>query len=159
MPNFAEIHMELQTHKHVTLQLLWQEYKQANPGGYQYSQFCELYRRWAKKTELVLRQTHRAGEKLFVDYAGQTVPVIDATTGEEQSATVLVAVLGASNYTYADATLRADLESWIESNVRAMEYIGGCTEVIVPDNLKTGVKQPSRYEPDLNPTYQEMATH
>lgn len=159
MPNFAEIHKELQSHKHVTLQLVWQEYKETNSDGYQYSQFCELYRRWAKKADLVLRQTHRAGEKLFVDYAGQTVPVIDAKTGEEQPATVFVAVLGASNYTYADATLAADLESWIESNVRAMEYIGGCTEIIVPDNLKTGVKHPSRYEPDLNPTYQEMATH
>lgn len=159
MPNFAEIHKELQTHKHVTLQLLWQEYKQADPDGYQYSQFCERYRRWAKKTDLVLRQTHRAGEKLFVDYAGQTVPVIDPKTGDEQPAIVFVAVLGASNYTYADATLTADLESWIGSNVGAMEYIGGCPEVLVPDNLKTGVKQPSRYEPDLNPTYQEMAMH
>jgi transposase len=158
-PNFGEIHKELKSHKHVTLQLLWQEYKQASPDGYQYSQFCEQYRKWTKKADLVLRQTHRAGEKLFVDYAGQTAPVVDPKTGEEDPATVFVAVLGASNYTYADATLEADLESWIESNVRAMEYIGGCPEIIVPDNLKAGVKLPSRYEPDLNPTYQEMAAH
>jgi transposase len=159
MPDFAEIHKELQTHKHLTLQLVWEEYKQAHPDGYQYSQFCELYRKWAKKLDLVLRQSHRAGEKLFVDYAGQTVPVVDAQTGEVTEASIFVAVMGASSYTYAEGTLKADLESWIGSHVRALDYIGGCPEVIVPDNLKTGVKSPSRYEPDLNPTYQEMAAH
>ena len=159
MPDFAEIHNELQSHKHLTLQLVWEEYKQTHPDGYQYSQFCDLYRRWVGKLDVVLRQSHRAGEKLFVDYAGQTVPVVDPQTGEVSEASIFVAVMGASSYTYADGTLKADLESWIGSHVRGLDYIGGCPEVIVPDNLKTGVKSPSRYEPDLNPTYQEMAAH
>ena len=159
LPDFAQVHSELQSHKHLTMQLTWEEYKQTQPDGYQYSQFCDLYRRWAGKLDLVLRQSHRAGEKLFVDYAGQTVPVVDLRTGEVNKASIFVAVMGASSYTYADASLKADLESWIGSHVRALDYIGGCPEVIVPDNLKAGVKSPSRYEPDLNPTYQEMAAH
>ena len=159
MPDFEQMHRELQSHKHLTLQLVWQEYKEAHPDGYQYSQLCELYRKWAKKLDLVLRGSHRAGEKLFVDYAGETVPVIDAKTGEVTEASIFVAVLGASSYTYADATLKADLESWIGSHVRTLEYIGGCPEILVPDNLKDGVKLPCRYEPELNPTYQEMAAH
>jgi transposase len=158
-PDFVEIHNELQSHKHLTLQLVWEEYKQTHSDGYQYSQFCDLYRRWTGKLDLVLRQSHRAGEKLFVDYAGQRVPVVDTQTGEVSEASIFVAVMGASSYTYADATMKADLESWIGSHVRALDYIEGCPEVIVPDNLRTGVKSPSRYEPDLNPTYQEMAAH
>ena len=159
LPDFAQIHKELQSNKHVTLQLLWQEYKQGKPEGYQYSQYCDQYRRWAKKLDLVLRQTHRGGEKLFVDYAGDTLPVVDPKTGEAQQGTLFVAVMGASNYTYADATVKADLESWIGSHVRALEYFGGCPEILTPDNLKDGVKLPNLYEPDLNPTYQEMAVH
>jgi len=159
MPDCEQIHRELQSHKHVTMQLLWQEYKEAHPDGYQYSQFCELYRRWEKKLDLVLRGSHRAGEKMFVDYAGQTVPVTNRETGEVAPASLFVAVLGASNYTYAEATLNTDLESWIGSHVRGLEYIGGCPEILVPDNLKDGVKLPCRYEPDLNPSYQEMAAH
>ena len=159
MPDFEGIHRELQKHKHLTLQLVWHEYKEVNPSGYQYSQFCELYRRWAKKLDLVLRGSHRAGEKLFIDYAGQTVPVVNLKTKEVEQASIFVAVLGASSYTYAEATMKADLESWIGSHVRALEHIGGCPEVLVPDNLKDGVKLPCRYEPDLNPTYQEMAAH
>ena len=159
LPEWAQIHSELQRHKHLTLQLVWEEYKQTHTEGYQYSQFCELYRRWTRKLDLVLRQSHRAGEKLFVDYAGQTVPVVNALTGEVQQASVFVAVLGASSYTYAEATLKADLESWIGSHVRAFEYLGGCPAVLIPDNLKAGVRMPSRYEPDLNPTYQELAMH
>jgi len=138
MPDCEHIHRELQSHKHVTLQLLWQEYKEAHPDGYQYSQFCELYRRWEKKLDLVLRGSHRAGEKMFVDYAGQTVPVIDRQTGEVTPASVFVGVLGASNYTYAEATLNADLESWIGSHVRALEYIGGSPS---PISMSTGREQ------------------
>ena len=159
LPDFAQIHKELKSNKHVTLQLLWQEYKQGQPEGYQYSQYCDHYRKWAKRIDLVLRQTHRGGEKLFVDYAGDTLPVVERQTGAWEPATVFVGVMGASTYTYADATLKADLESWIGSHVRALEYFGGCPEIVVPDNLKAGVKQPNRYEPDLNPTYQEMAAH
>ncbi|MEP7273534.1 MAG: IS21 family transposase [Acidobacteriota bacterium] len=158
-PDFAAMHQELQSRKDVTLQLLWTEYKETYPHGYQYSQFCELYRKWAKKLDLVLRQPHRAGEKLFVDYAGQKVGVTDRLTGEVRQASVFVAVLGASNYTYAEASLSENLPAWIGAHVRALEFIGGCPEIVVPDNLKTGVKLPSRYEPDINPTYQEMAEH
>jgi transposase len=158
-PDWPAIHEELHGHKHLTLQLLWEEYKQAEPGGYQYSRFCERYQRWKSKLDLVLRQEHRAGEKLFVDYAGQTVPVTNPKTGEVTQASIFVAVLGASNYTYADASWKQDLACWIRSHVRALEFLGASPAVLVPDNLKTGVRHPCRYEPDLNPTYQEMAAH
>ena len=158
-PDWPHIHEELHGHKHVTLQLLWEEYKQPEPGGYQYSRFCELYQRWKSKLDLVLRQEHRAGEKLFVDYAGQTVPVTNPKTGEITQASIFVAVLGASNYTYAEASWKQDLACWIRSHVRVLEFLGASPAVLVPDNLKTGVRHPCRYEPDLNPTYQEMAAH
>src|SRR5215467_11210483 len=159
VPDWPAIHEDLLSHKHLTLQLVWQEYKQCNPDGYQYSRFCWLYQQWARKLDLALRQEHRAGEKLFVDYAGDTVSVIDSKTGTIQEASIFVAVLGASNYTYAEATWNQDLGSWIRSHVRALEYIGGSPAILVPDNCKTAVRHPCRYEPDLNPTYQEMAAH
>jgi transposase len=159
MPDWPTVHEELHSNKHVTLQLLWEEYKQPEPNGYQYSRFCQLYQQWRSKLDLVLRQEHRAGEKLFVDYAGPTVSITDSKTGEVREASIFVAVLGASNYTYADATWRQDLSCWIGSHVRALEFLGGCPAVLVPDNLKAGVRHPCRYEPDLNPTYQEMAAH
>jgi transposase len=158
-PDWAGIHEELRGHKNLTLQLLWQEYKQSNPDGYQYSRFCELYQRWVGQLDLVLRQEHRAGEKLFVDYAGDTVPVIDAKTGTSHPASIFVAVLGASNYTYAEASWNPDLGSWIRSHVRALEFFQGAPAILVPDNCKVAVHHPCRYEPDLNPTYQEMAAH
>jgi len=158
-PDFKTIHNELRRHKSVTLQLLWEEYKESNPAGYQYTQFCDLYRAWAKKLDLVLRQPHRAGEKLFVDYAGPKVSIVDAKTGAINEASIFVAVMGASTYTYADATARQDLMSWIGSHIRAFEFMGGCPAAVVPDNLKAGVKRPCRYEPELNPTYEEMAAH
>lgn len=156
--DFTWVRQELQR-KGVTLQLLWSEYKTDNPQGYQYSQFCDLYRRWTKTLDASLRQVHRAGEKMFVDYAGQTVPIVDPKTGEINMASILVAVLGASNYTYAEATMNQDMFSWISSHCRAFEFFGGVTQIIVPDNTKTGVTHPCRYEPDINPTYQEMAAH
>jgi transposase len=158
-PDWAGIHEELHSQKHVTLQLVWQEYKQSNPDGYQYSRFCELYRQWADKLDLVLRQEHRAGEKLFVDYSGDTVPVMDSKTGTITPASIFVAVRGASNYTYAEASWKQDLSSWIRSHIRALEFFGGSPAVLVPDNCKVAVRRPCRYEPDLNPTYQEMAAH
>ena len=158
-PDFKMIDNELRSHKSVTMQLLWQEYKEGNPEGYQYSQFCDLYRAWNKKIDLVLRQTYRAGEKVFVDYAGQKVPIVDGRTGDTVGASIFVAVMGASNYTYAEATAKQDLASWIGSHIRAFEFFGGCPAVVVPDNLKAGVIQPSRYEPELNQTYEEMAAH
>jgi transposase len=159
IPDFVWIHEQLRRHKHVTMQLLWDEYKEANPEGYQYSQYCELYRRWMRKVDVVLRQEHHAGEKMFVDHAGQTVPIINQETGEVCQASIFVAVLGASNYTFAEATWKRDLVSWIGSHNRAAEFYGGISTVTVPDNWKTGINDPCYYEPDLNPTYRDWAVH
>jgi transposase len=159
LPDFAWIHEQLRRHKHVTLQLLWEEYKQIHPNGYQYSQFCLLYRRWARKIDVVLRQEYRAGEKMFVDHAGQTVSVVDRETGSVHRASIFVAVLGASNYTYAEATWKRDLVSWIGSHSRAVEFFQGVPFITIPDNCKTGVKDPCYYEPDVNPTYRDWADH
>lgn len=145
--------------KGVTLQLLWHEYKQTHPEGYQYSWFCDLYRRWVKTLDVTLRQEHRAGEKLFVDFAGQTVPVYDPQSGEITEAQIFIACMGASNHTFAHATPSQNLTDWITVHVKAFEFFGGVTEIVVPDNLKAGVKSPCRYEPEINPTYQELADH
>lgn len=158
LPDWSDVHRELKR-KGVTLFLLWEEYKAAHPDGFQYSWFCKHYGVWAGKVDLVMRQHHRAGEALFVDYAGQTVPIIDRSTGELREAQIFVAVLGASNYTYAEATWTQGLPDWIASHQRALAFIGGVTETVVPDNLKSGVTRAHRYEPDLNPTYAEMAAH
>jgi len=158
MPSMEYLHRE-RKRKGVTLQLLWHEYKEANPEGYQYSQFCERFRQWTQKLDLCLRQEYRAGEKLFVDYAGQTIPVQDPLTGVTQEAYLFVATLGASNYTFAEATLTRDLPSWIQSHVHAFEFFHGVAEILIPDNLKTGVTHPCRYEPDINPTYLDLAEH
>lgn len=158
LPAMAYIRKEL-TRKGVTLRLLWLEYRQANPDGYQYSQFCQRYHRWRDRLDVSLRQTHRAGEKLFVDYAGQTIPVADPATGKTREARLFVSTLGASSYTFARAAFSEDLPSWIEAHVRALTFFGGVPEILVPDNLKSGVTRPCTYEPDINPTYQEMARH
>jgi transposase len=158
-PDWVQIHQELQTHKNLTLQLVWQEGRENDPDGYAYSRFCDLYRRWLKKLDLVLRQEHRAGEKMFVDYAGATIPIHDPKGGEIHPAAVFVAVLGASSYTFAEATSGQDLRSWTGSHMRAFEFFGGVTEVVVPDNLKSAVTHPSYYEPDLNPTYRDLGEH
>ena len=158
LPDWAKIRVELKR-KGVTLALLWQEFMADHPGGYQYSRFCEHYRSWLKTVDPVMRQSHKAGEKLFVDYAGQTVPVADPKTGVVREAQVFLAVLGASNYIYAEATWTQSLPDWIGSHVRTLEYLGGVPEIIVPDNLKAGVTSPCRYEPELNPTYRDLAVH
>lgn len=158
VPDWAEIHRELKR-KGVTLQLLWLEYKEREPDGLQYSRFCERYREWRGRIDVVLRQEHRAGEKVFVDFAGQQVSVISRETGEVREAQIFVAVLGASNYTYAEACESQELSEWIGAHVRMYEYFGGVTALTVPDNVKSGVKHACHYEPDLNPTYQELATH
>ena len=157
-PDWSEVHRELKR-PGVTLLLLWQEYRQAHPHGYQYTWFCQQYRAWTGKLDLVMRQTHRAGEKLFVDYAGMRARVIDPETGEVREAEVFVAVLGASNYTYAEATWTQGLQDWVGAHVRCFTYLGGVPEVVVPDNLRAGVAKAHRYEPDINPTYQDLATH
>ena len=158
LPDFSQIHAEL-ARPGVTRLLLWQEYKADEPEGWQYSVFCDQYRRWLASQELVLRQNHAPGEKLFVDYAGQTAPVVDRHTGEVRGAQVFIAVLGCSNYTYAEATWTQRLSDWLGSHVRALEYLGGCPSAIVPDNLKSAVKRAHRYEPELNPSYQDFAEH
>lgn len=157
-PSWATVHNELRR-KGVTLELLWQEYKAEQTDGLQYSAFCDHYRRWRQQLSLSMRQAHTPGERLFVDYAGQTVDVTDGATGEIRGAQVFVAVLGASNYTYLEATWSQQLPDWIGSHVRALEFFGGCTELWVPDNLRSGVTKASRYEPDLNPTYHDLAEH
>ena len=158
LPEWSTINRELKR-KGVTLFLLWQEYRECHPQGYQYSWFCECYRAWQGQLDVVMRQDHRAGEKLFVDYAGQTVPVVDRFTGEIREAQIFVAVLGASNYTYAEATWTQGLPDWIGSHQRCFQYLGGVPEIVVPDNLRSGVSKAHRYEPDTNPTYQDMASH
>jgi transposase len=158
LPDWAAIHKE-KKRDGVTLALLWAEYKREYPDGYQYTQFCEYYRRWKETLDTCLRQEHKAGEKLFVDYCGQTASVTDRATGETREAQIFVAALGASNYTYAEATWTQQLPDWIGSHVRSLEFFGGCPEVLVPDNLRSGVSHACRYEPDINPTYQAFASH
>jgi len=158
MPDFPAVHREL-GHRGVTRLLLWQEYKAAHPQGVQYTAFCLRYRRWLLSQEWVFRQVHAPGDKLFVDYAGQTAAVTDRATGEIRDAQVFVAVLGASNYSYAEATWTQALPDWLGSHVRALAYFGGAPRAIVPDNLKSGVTKAHRYEPDLNPAYAEFAEH
>jgi len=158
VPDWSYIDKEMKR-RSVTLNLLWQEYRESHAMGYQYSWFCEHYRQWKGKVDLVMRQQHHAGEKLFVDYAGQTVPIVDRTTGEARSAQIFVAVMGASNYTFAEATYSQSLPDWIGSHLRCFSYLGGVPEIVVPDNLRAGVSKAHLYEPDLNPTYQDMAAH
>ena len=158
IPKWEEVHTESKR-KGVTLQQLWMEYKADHLDGYQYSQFCFHYRRWRQSVDPCLRQDYKAGEKLFVDYGGQTVPVMDRSSGEVRPAQIFVAVWGASNYTYAEATWTQQVPDWIGSHVRALEWFGGCPELIVPDNLRSGVSRACRYEPDLNPSYQDFAAH
>jgi transposase len=157
--DFGQLHGQLQTHKHLTLQLAWEEYRESHPDGYSYSRFCELYQRWTRNQDVVLRQEHRAGEKTFVDWAGDTVPIYDRETGETTPASIFVAALGASSYTFARATLGQNLANWIDCHVRTFDFFQGTTKLIVPDNPRTGVNRACRYEPDLNRTYHEMAQH
>ncbi len=158
-PDFAQIHRELKANRSVTLQLLWQELAERNPGGPQYSWFCQQYREWARHLDVVLRQDHRAGEKLFVDHAGDAVGVVDPATGESHPAYVFVAVLGASNYTFAEATWTRSLPDWIGSHTRALAFLDGAPRLIVPDQWKAGVDRPCFWEPELNRTYQDWAIH
>jgi len=158
VPDWPEIHQELRR-PDMTLQLLWYEYQEKHPQGYRYSQFCELYRRWAKKLDWCLRQEHRAGEKLFVDFSGQGIPITHPGTGEMTFHTLFVAVWGASSYTYAEACQSEELPHWIGAHVRAFGFFGCLPKVLVPDNLRAAVKKACRYDPELNPTYQAMARH
>jgi len=158
IPDWSFIHQELKR-RGVTLKLLWQEDRQAYPDGYQYSQFCERYRRWAYALDVTMRIPHRGGEEVEVDYAGATIEIVNPATGEITRAYVFVAVLPASGYFYVEVQPECTLPHWIGGNVRALEFFGGVPRILIPDNLKTGVKRPEFYEPDINPTFQYFAEH
>ncbi len=157
-PDFQWIYHELKK-KGVTLDLLWREYRSEHPNGYGRSRFCSLYQNWKMKQHPVMRQEHRGGEKVFVDYCGPTVCIRNASNGKSREARVFVGVLGASNYTYAEATWSQSLPDWISSHIHMFEYFGGAPEAVVPDNLKSGVSRACYYEPDINPTYCDLAKH
>lgn len=159
IPDWAEVHRELKP-KGMTKNLLWQEYTQQYPNRcYSYSQYCDRYLHWLKKQKRSMRQQHKAGEKLFVDYAGKTMPIVWQATGEIRFAEIFVAVMGASNYTFCEATWSQKSPDWIGSHVRAFEFLGGVPEIVVPDNLRSGVSKACRYDPDVNPSYQQWAAH
>jgi transposase len=160
MPDWTVVHRELRR-KGVTLQLLWEEYVEAHAGvvTYRYTQFCHLYQGYAARLKRSMRQTHRAGEKLFIDYAGQTVPVIDRLTGEIRHAHIFVAVLGASNYTFACATARETQADWLSGLAKALQAFDGVPELVVPDNPKALITRPDRYEPGVSRMAQDCARH
>jgi transposase len=158
LPNWETVRQELKK-KGVTLKLLWIEYRDRHPDGYSYTQFCEYYRKWAKAQSPTGRFPHNGGEELEIDYAGLTVTIVNPETGETRQAPVFVATFPASNYVYAEVQPSQELCHWINGHVRAFEFFGGLPKILRPDNPKTGVKSPNYYEPDLNPTYQEMAEY
>jgi len=158
LPDWAAIWRELRR-PGVTLQLLWEEHRAANPDGYGISRFCELFRTWEARVSPTMRQNHVAGERLFVDYAGTTLEVIDGTTGEVWTVQLFVAALGASNYVYAEATWTQGLSDWIGSHTRTFAFIGGVPAMLVSDNLRSGITKACFYEPAVNRTYAEMAAH
>ncbi|MFT7561654.1 MAG: transposase [Flavobacteriales bacterium] len=158
-PDCASIHQELKR-KGVTKLLLWEEYKDVHgDAGYQYTQYCDYYRQWVKAQQRSMRHIHKAGEKLFVDYSGATVPIVDPETGEIRFAEIFVATLGASNYTFAYASCSQRKADWIDAHVKAFEFFGGVPEILVPDQLRSAVSKPCRYEPVINVSYQHMASH
>ena len=157
-PDFGHVHQELKR-PDVTLMLLWEEYATGNPLAYKYTSFCVKYREFARTQQRSMRQIHVAGEKLFVDYAGSTVPIIDPATGEITQAQIFVATLGASNYSYACATPRQTTADWIEAQTKALEFIGGATRLLVPDQPRALIKNPDRYDPEANRTYEDFAKH
>jgi transposase len=157
-PDYAWIHQELKR-AGVTLQLLWEEYQRGAEQAYKYTSFCIKYRAWAQALKRSMRQTHIAGERLFVDYAGQTVPIIDAASGEIRRAQIFVAVLGASNYTFACATATQTAADWVGSIIDALEFIGGVPRLIVPDQTRALIARPDRYEPAVNRLVDELCEH
>ncbi len=158
LPDFAKVCQELEQHRELTIELLWEEYRQQQPDGYCYSRFCKLYRRWKKRQDVVLRQDHRPGEKLFLDWAGATLS-IHHRDGSVTQAPLFVSALGVSSYTYAEAVTDQQMANWLKVQMNALEFYDGCPQLLIPDNTKTGVTRACIYEPDLNPTYQEFAIH
>ncbi len=157
-PDWGYIYKELRR-KGVTLQLLWREYRLQHPDGFGYSQFCHCFGDYKKTVAPVMRQIHKAGEKIFVDYAGATVDWIDPVSGEVFTAQIFVGCLGASQYIYAEATSSQQLPDWIDSHIHMFDYFGGVSEIIVPDNLRSGVTKAHRYDPDINANYQHFSEH
>jgi transposase len=158
LPDIACLIQEMRR-KNVTLQLLWMEYRDLHPDGYGYTQFCQHYHEARKRVDVVLRQEHRAGEKLFTDFAGDTLPIVDPATGESTPAYLFVAALGASSYTFAHVVPTMGLPHWVQAHLLALEFLGGAPQIIVPDNTSCAVVTPDRYEPVLNGTFTEMAAH
>ena len=158
LPDWSKVHEELKR-RSVTLMILWEEHRTEHVDGHGYSRFCELYGEWRRRLSPTMRQTYMAGDKLFVDWAGGRVPIIDSMTGEVHEAHLFVAVLGASSYTYAEARWSETLPDWIGAHVNALDFLGGVPKAAVPDNLKAGITKPSRYEPGVNRTYQDLADH
>lgn len=159
LPNWSVFHQELKK-KGVTKQLLWQEYCERNPDNhYSYQQLCRIYKEWFGRQQPSMRQTHYYGEKLFIDYCGPTIPIVNPDTGECRGVQVFVAVMGGSNYTFAEATESQQLKDWVMSHVRAFEFFKAIPEILVPDNLRSGTTKACKFDPDLNPTYQQMAAH
>ena len=157
-PDCAHIHRELKRNG-VTLQLLWEEYLAVHPSGYRYTQFCEIYRQWARRLRPSMRQVHRAGEKTFIDFSGKRPTLVDRRTGELRPVELFVAVLGASSFTYAEATATQQLADWVGAHIHMVEYFGGTTTLWVPDQLRSAITRPCRYEPDVNRTYADLAAH
>ena len=157
-PDCAHIHRELRRDG-VTLQLLWEEYLQVHPTGYRYTQFCEIYRQWAQRLRPSMRQVHRAGEKTFIDFSGKRPALVDRRTGELRRVELFVAVLGASKLTYAEAAETQQLADWVDAHVHMVDYFGGATALWIPDQLRSAVTRPCRYEPDVNRTYEDLAAH
>lgn len=158
LPEWEKVHQELRK-KGMTLRLLWREYRDVHTNGLGYTQFCGRYRDYVKTITPVMRQVHKAGEKTFVDYAGMTVPWIDPATGEIHEAQIFVGALGASQLMFVEATATQQIPDWIQSHVRMWEYFGGVSEIVVPDNLKSGVTKAHRYDPDVNANYQHLSEH
>jgi len=157
--DYVSIYQELKSPL-VTKFLLWQEYRERHPeDGYSYAQFCHRYLAWQQIQKPSMRQQHKAGEKLFIDYCGPAMDIVNPDTGEVRTAQLFVATWGASNYTYAEATWSQNQADFINAHVRAFEFFKGTPKIIVPDNLKSGVIKTHRYEPDINPAYQQMAEH
>ena len=157
-PDWLYVHGELKK-KSVTKMLLWLEYKVLHPDGYQYTQFCSHYQVWAKSADLVFRNEHKAGERVFIDYVGQTMAIWDGTTGESRSAQIFIGVLGASNYTFAEATWSQTIPDWLGSHNRMFKAFGGVPEILVPDNLKSAITKACRYDPIVSSAYYSLAKH
>ncbi len=159
VPDWREVHRELKRRRHVTLELLWVEFRTDHPESWSYSQFCRHYRRWLGTQDVVMRMEYRGGERLFVDYSGDTLPLIDPGTGEIHQSQIFVGALGASGLLYVEASRSQELTAWLDAHVHSFEYLGGVPEAITPDNLRSGVTKACWYDPEINPSYLELANH